>query len=79
MRRLLLVLICILVAGCGSEDEPLVTLDEAAQKTQAAESNRQKFSMVSDLGGQDISMTGEGAASGFRPAAMWTLAAMVFS
>jgi hypothetical protein len=64
MRRLLLVLTCVLVAaGCGSDDEPLATLDEAAQKTQASESNRQEFSMVSDIEGQELSMTGEGTFS----------------
>jgi hypothetical protein len=65
MHRLLPILVCVLIAaGCGSgEGEPLVTLDAAAKKTQASESNRQEFSMVSDIEGNELSMTGEGTFS----------------
>ena len=66
MNRLLLVLACVLVVGCGSDeaaDDPLAALDAAAKKTKAAESNRQEFTMESDLGGQEFSATGEGTVS----------------
>jgi hypothetical protein len=63
MNRLLLVLVCVLVVGCGSDeggDDPLAALDAAAKKTKAAESNRQQFKMEASGGGEELSMTGEG-------------------
>lgn len=72
MTRLLLVLIALLalIAGCGEDggaegesDDPLAALDAAARKTTAAESNRQEFKMESDIGGEQMSMTGEGTMS----------------
>ena len=70
MTRLLLALICIfaLVAGgCGSdeggEDDPLAALDAAAKKTKAAESNRQRFKMEAEGGGEELSFTGEATMS----------------
>jgi hypothetical protein len=67
MGRLLLALICVLVAaGCGSDEpkgDPLAALDAAAKKTQTSESNRQEFSMVSDIDDNELSMIGEGTFS----------------
>jgi hypothetical protein len=73
MTRLLLILLslfALVAGGCGSddggggeEDDPLAALDAAAKKTKAAESNRQEFTMESDIGGAELSMEGEGTFS----------------
>jgi hypothetical protein len=67
MTRLLAVLcgLALVAGGCGSEDQedPGAALDAAAKKTAASESNRQEFSVVSDLDGSEFTMNGEGTFS----------------
>jgi hypothetical protein len=61
------VLAVALVAGaCGEEeaavdDNPLAALDAAAKKTTEVETMRQKFTMDSDIAGEELTMDGEGS------------------
>ena len=66
MHRLLLVLVCVLFVGCGSDEggeDPLAVLDAAVTKTKAAESNRQEFTMEAEASDGRFSAEGEATLS----------------
>jgi hypothetical protein len=72
MTRALALLIAalLLIAGCGEDEgggdgssgseDPMAALDKAATATESVESFKQEYEMESDIGGQNMSMTGEG-------------------
>ena len=60
--------VALVAAGCGEAEEaavpdknPLAALDLAAKRTSDVESMRQAFTMEADLGGEEMSLEGEGS------------------